>query len=193
MRRFTMICALAIALLASSNAVADIVTFDDIAEGTIPNGYAGFNWGQFGVAEGALHGAGYANGVVSPDNVAFNEWANVAMISDGAFNFEGAYLTGAWNDGLNVNIKGYLGGAVVYDTTVVTSAYMATWFDFDYLNVDALEFTSFGGIAVPGWNGSGEHFAMDNFTVSAVPVPGAVLLGMLGLSVAGARLRKKSA
>jgi len=33
---------------------------------------------------------------------------------------------------------------------------------------------------------------IDNFQVTVVPVPGAVLLGVLGLSVAGARLRKRA-
>jgi len=33
---------------------------------------------------------------------------------------------------------------------------------------------------------------IDNFQVSVVPVPGAVLLGMIGLSVAGVKLRKRA-
>ncbi len=44
-----------------------------------------------------------------------------------------------------------------------------------------------------GYSGSGAHnFGIDNLMVTPVPVPGAVLLGMLGLSVAGVKLRKRA-
>lgn len=36
-----------------------------------------------------------------------------------------------------------------------------------------------------------KYFEMDHLQLSPVPVPGAVLLGMLGLSVAGAKLRRR--
>lgn len=39
---------------------------------------------------------------------------------------------------------------------------------------------------------SGDFFAADDLQFNAVPVPGAVLLGMLGLSVAGIKLRKNA-
>ena len=50
---------------------------------------------------------------------------------------------------------------------------------------------AFNNLVIRGWDQvSGvETFALDN-AVYAVPVPGAVLLGMLGLSVAGIKLRK---
>jgi len=41
-------------------------------------------------------------------------------------------------------------------------------------------------------SGFNEETALDNFAVVPVPVPGAVLLGMLGLSVAGIKLRKSA-
>ena len=51
---------------------------------------------------------------------------------------------------------------------------------------DAIRITSFGGDGYPGTSAP-YAFELDNL---AVPVPGAVLLGILGLSVAGVKLRK---
>ena len=50
-----------------------------------------------------------------------------------------------------------------------------------------IDFYASGG----GWQaGQDESWAIDNVEVTVVPVPGAVLLGILGLSVAGIKLRK---
>ncbi len=68
--------------------------------------------------------------------------------------------------------------------------------DNAYVNIfsdtafDRIEIRSYGEIG--GTGAQPFAFELDNLTV-AVPVPGAVLLGLLGLSVAGARLRKRSA
>ena len=201
MRRFVMTCALAAVMVLSSSAVADMVlTFEDVgvsSDADIPDGYKGFDWDNFLVkdASSSLTETGYGNGRVSGDWVAYNDssFGKQALVSSTAFNFVGAYLTGAWNDGLNINVIGYRDGSEVYDTTVVASAFTPTWFEFNYLNVDALRFISSGGTPVSDWAilGSGVQFAMDDFTVSAVPVPGAGLLGLLGLSVAGVKLRKR--
>lgn len=56
----------------------------------------------------------------------FNANGDIAVTSTvGAFDFNGA-----WNDGLNVNVRGYAAGSLIYDTTVVTSAMNPTWFRF---------------------------------------------------------------
>ena len=46
-----------------------------------------------------------------------------------------------------------------------------------------------------GWDRADDRLynsGIDDITVQAVPVPGAVLLGMLGLSVVGVKLRKRA-
>jgi hypothetical protein len=191
-----MICAAAVLILAAGSAQADIGvwTFDELSTppgeaNPIPNGYGGFNWENMYYLDpvAAYPVSGYMNGMVSQPHVAFNAYARAAAVSDGIFDFGGAALTGAWNDGLNIQVDGLLGGNLIYSQTVQVDTSGPTWFDFNYYGIDRLEFSSWGGVN-HGYPGSGTHFAMDNFTI--VPIPGAVLLGILGLSVAGVKLRK---
>lgn len=171
---------------------ATVLTFDDISTAsidTVPNGYGGFNWSQMGYLNGPINspGSGYEYGVVSGEYVAFNEFENVATVTDGTFDFIGAYLTGAWNDGLSVEVEGYYLGSLLYSQTVVTTAYSPTWFSFNYTGVDELRFSSFGGVD-QGFGGGGTHFAMDNFTFvvpEASPmvllIGAGVVIGVFGL------------
>jgi hypothetical protein len=168
-----------------------VLTFDDVSvtttEALIPDGYGGLNWTNVWVLKGPQRypSSGYDNGTVSGDYVALNGFENMAVVSGPVFNFEGAYLTAAWNNGLTVNVKGYSGANLLYDTTVNPLYSAPTWYQFDYLGVDRLELSSFGGTdADPVDGGSGKHFALDNFTITAVPIPPAVWLfgtGVLGL------------
>jgi hypothetical protein len=176
---------------------AAVLTFDDIAPthvSSIPNGYGGFDWEEMWYLDGqdiALM-SGYINGTVSGDYVAFNYDAQVATVSGSLFNFEGAYLTGVWNDQLNITVKGFLSGAEVYSRTVVADYNSPTWFDLNFNGIDELTFYSFGGVPVPDLEGGGAHFAMDDFTynTSRIPLPTTLLL--LGSGLAGvAALRKR--
>jgi hypothetical protein len=60
-------------------------------------------------------------------------------------------------------------------------------FNFNYEDIDALRFVSFGGTNA-GLGGGGVQFAMDDFTFSAVPIPpsvwlfGSGLLGLIGMT-----------
>lgn len=163
--------------------LAEVITFDDLpgiathdadenpGPYVIPAGYAGLTWENFAVGDGVNYWAnpsGYQNGVVSGNNVAFNEYADPAQFSGQPFNFKGAYLTGAWNDGLNVAVEGYRGGTVVYDQTVTVNTSGPTWFNADYRGVDTVRFGSSGGTKNPSLAGGGTHFAMDNVTIPQV-------------------------
>ncbi|WP_069791059.1 PEP-CTERM sorting domain-containing protein (plasmid) [Cyanobacterium sp. IPPAS B-1200] len=187
-----------IALSVAGTAQAVVLTFDDVTQGSsaeIPNGYGGLNWSNFWVLKGTSQpGNGYEKGIVSGDYVAFNSFANPAEITGSLFDFNGAFLTAAWNDGLSVLVEGFNSGTNLYSQTVVVNTTSPTWFDFNFLGVDRLRFSSFGGVQNPNLSVSDTHFAMDNFTFNetqAVPEPTS-LIGILGLGAFGViSLRKR--
>ncbi len=182
----------------AANAV--VVDFDDLRNRTfVYDGYQGLDWGNMYVLDtSSYQDSGYVNGTVSGNNVVLNAWAGVASVEEGStFDFNGAFLTGAWRDGLNIEVTGSLDGDTIYSETVVVDSDAATWFSFDFFGIDSLVFSSFGGVENPNYRGSGAHFAMDNFTfnesVSAVPLPaGLWLFGTALLALGGIRRRQKA-
>lgn len=163
--------------------------FDDLP-GTIlpiPNGYGNLNWNNFSYLDGVNYygnPSGYQNGVVSPNNVAYNAFGDPASIYSHPFQVLNGYITAAWNDGLNIDIVGYLAGNPVIsgnfnvDTSGPTYFYATApvW-------IDDIVFTSSGGVN-HGFGGGGTQFALDDLTVYTTPEPGTLLLvgtGILGL------------
>jgi hypothetical protein len=186
--------------LSAGSALATTINFDDLPGSAtiIQSPYEGLNWDNFSAGNlgGILPDSGYPNGTVSPNNIALNRFGAPASISlggQGTFDLNSAFLTGAWNDGLNVNVVGFLDGVSVYNNTYTVSAYAPTLVTFDYLGVDSVTFSSYGGDHV-FLEGSGSQFVMDDLVINqsvAVPDAGstATLLGMvlLGFGV----LRRK--
>ncbi len=121
----------------------------------------------------------------------------------------GAYFTGfdpindenpaenavLWDHAIGDNSTGNGDGTVALDAAdyanliannnVAQQSWKPHWFDtdFDPTDVGSYYFT------LSAYNGE-DLIADTEITVNAVPVPGAVLLGMLGLSVAGVKLRR---
>jgi hypothetical protein len=193
------LCAVCVTIVAIQS-FAVTITFDEILDpgsGTpIPNGYHGLDWDNFwALNTPALGGPnGFQAGTVSSPNVAFNAFGAPAVVSDGTFDLNSAYLTAAWNDDLNVQVIGSLLGVSVYDNTYVLSATAPSLINFNYLGIDSVQFVSFGGTN-HGYGGFGSQFAIDNLVVNASSVPDmgstATLLG-LGLSGLGLMRRKLS-
>src|ERR1017187_2379268 len=180
---------------------ATVITFDDLSEagsGTfLANGYQGLNWSNFGILNAVLRTnlfgiSGYYYGMVSASNVAWGGFISPTEIdSPTNFDFFSTYLTGAWNSNLNVEVKGFNGVTMLFDTTVVASATSPSLFTFNYLNINRLTFDSSGGQSAGFPNGSGEHFAMDNFTFEFIPEPSSFLLAGFGALALWPFLKRK--
>ena len=157
-------------------------------------GYGGLNWSDnWGVMNTPNYGtvSGYHNGVVSGTNILYNSGAQTVSINSGAFDWNGAFFTGAWNNGLSIQAIGYIGGVEAFNQTIIVGTSGPSWFDANFIGIDSLTISSFGGTDDPQYAGGGQHFAMDNFTLNAsVPEASALILlsfGLLGLGVARRR------
>jgi hypothetical protein len=176
----------------------NVVTFDDLPVNDtnpppIPAGYQGLIWSNFNavnVVSGTLPGltnsfmnSGYYNGMISPSNVVYNEFADPAEIdlANGNFDFLSAYLTAAWTSNLNVLVRGFSGAAMLYSTNVVVDWTGPTLVDFNFQNIDRLTFNSFGGQDAGLVGYDAQQFVMDNFSFAFDPAPP----GFVSLAIAG--------
>ena len=108
-------------LLLSFTALANAqVTFDTLPiteEAFIPAGYGGLQWDNFGYFSPSIYSytTGYSVDLMSKPNVAFNWSGDPASISIGSGSFKPvmAFVTAAWDNGLKLQIKGYLKGKLV--------------------------------------------------------------------------------
>ena len=186
---FASFTALFLAFGAATTAQAVTVTFDDLPESvsptefTVPNGYGGLNWSNFYYVDvNSISNSGYANGMVSPTNVAYNGFGDPAFASDSRFTLNSAYFTGAWNDGLDIHVVGSLGGVTVYTTDFLVNSTSPTLYTFNWAGLDNVAFSSSGGTD-HGYGGSGTQFAMDNLRINEpVPEPSTLLLLTAGPS-----------
>ncbi len=152
------------------------VTFDDFTNSTagaaIPAGYGNLTWLNFNHLDAVnttSRPSGYQVGMISSNNVAFNSYGQPASLtSTGLFSFISAYLTAAWNDGLQLRVEGYNGGQLIYSNSYSLNATARTFIQFNYLGVQEVDFISWGGTLHPGYNHSepAEQFVLDNAVIS---------------------------
>jgi hypothetical protein len=85
---------------------------------------------------------------------------------------------------------GCSGTSSLYSQVVVASATTPTLFTFNYLNMDRLYFSNFGGQPAFGTL-SAPQFVMDNFTFDFVPEPAAFLLTAAGALMLWSVVKRK--
>jgi hypothetical protein len=207
-------CALFTFQLASAYSQT-VVTFDNLNEtgsgaffSIQYQGYEGLTWSNIlcnnAILEtgilARLSGTGLSNGLTG-DFYGMVSASNVAEMISGCeidspgtnFDFFSAYLTGDQNSNLNVEVQGFRDTNLVYNQTVVASATNATLFTFNFLDIDRLYFTSYGGQAAFGSYNNPDGFIMDNFEFEFIPEPSALLLTTLGAVTLWAFVRRKRA
>jgi hypothetical protein len=153
------------------------LTFDDlhyVASNSyshlMPPGYGGLFWSNFYFLNAITYPSipnGYRVCAVSSPNVIRNggNAEAASIISPTPFDLLSAALTAAWDDNLIVEVRGYVGSTLAYDTTNTLSATSPTIVQFNYFGVTSLNFLVSGGTQHPGYNGSGGYFAMDSMQV----------------------------
>ncbi len=174
---------IALGFMASTQLDAATIYFDDLTDSPeglqIANGYGGLNWSGFweldGVSINSYYGigaSGYANGVVSSANVAYNFNGGAAIISSASpFSVASGYFTGAFNNNLGLQIQGYSGVTLLYNQTYTVNATGPTFITLNMNNVTRVVFNSSGGVNAGLNFGSGTQFVLDNLTLGPAPEP----------------------
>jgi hypothetical protein len=198
----TLVCLTSLIFGAVRTSWGTVITFDDLHEtgsgSYLVNPYQGLVWSNVAVYNAILSPSvfgtnGYYYGMVSASNAAVNGIGNPAEIDSLTnFNFLSVYLTGSYNSNLNIEVQGFNGATLLYDTTVVASATSPTLFNFDYLGVNRLYFSNSGGLPAFG-TPSAPQFVMDNLTVEFVPEPSSLLLAAAGALLLCPLLKRKRA
>jgi hypothetical protein len=147
---------LAFMACAAIASASQLLTFDDLSTSCydpITNGYAGFNWTNVWVANGACLGEGYLNGTISSPNVAFNGYGLDASfnIVSGTFSLTSAYVTSVI--GSSITVMGYNGGTLAYNKSYPVNDAAPTFISFGYEDITEVYIT-------------GGKFALDNITIN---------------------------
>ncbi len=186
-------------LLLAVASQAQIVDFDDLPASSdgyaIGTGYAGLNWNNFYRLTGLSYPSpsGYHAGIISPENIAFNAYghpASILALGDATFSVQSAFLTGAWNDDLQIQLQGFRDGSLVsgYDFSVLVSATEPTKVLIGFENIDELKFTASGGTRYQGYQGVGTQFVLDDLALGSGPAQAVPEPSTYGLIGAGALL-----
>jgi len=181
---------------------AEVLTYDNLAvsangSATVSlNGYGGLGESNLAYLDGTQIGVGYANGVVSPNNVAYDPGGTPSelLAMTGTFSLFSAYFTAAWRDGMQITVDGYVGAQLVDSQQFIVNTTGPVFETFDFIGITEALISTSGGTIHSGYNlqdTNGEQFVMDNLNVTT-PEPGALALatvGAVGVSLAARRRR----
>lgn len=139
------------------------LTFDDLLPGLIPSGYGGLDWINYGVLDGTVQRpeSGYHDAVISPDNVAYNQYGDPTIIRGTApFDLHSAYVTArifAPSVSSQLRIQGFNGTTLAYDNLYTFTNTQPVLIEFNYLGVTEVRLTPIG---------HSRWFPIDNVTVT---------------------------
>ena len=185
---------IAISLMACIHGLSATLTFDNLSPNggfiDVPIGYGGVTWSNFLVVDAVASesaGSGYRIGMISPNNDIFDSYAQPASISSSKpFNLTSAFLTAGLDDGLNVEVQGFVGNNMVYDNTYTVNTESASLISLNYNGVTTVNFIPF----LDRNAGTSSQFVLDNVVI-VVPEPKTsqlLLIGILLLSICKLRL-----
>ncbi|HSP79053.1 MAG TPA: hypothetical protein VLQ93_11015, partial [Myxococcaceae bacterium] len=152
----------AVATVTPAHAI--VLTFEDLNPSCaqpLPWNHGGFRWNSYAYVmnKGCAPGSGYEYGTLGNVSL-FTGWeTGVSMSHEVAFDFDGAYITRAWDSSGELQVDGYRNGVLVYSRTVTAYQSHPTWFDFDFLDVDTVWFRPLG-------DKSRDHTLIDNITLN---------------------------
>lgn len=209
MRKHAFTLAVVASVFVGSSAQAQLATFDDLV-GCVPgntggsaiaNGYQGFNWTNFFVADGpntavAQGGPGYATGTVTQRCIALNGFGAASELSSNVdFLFNGGFFTSAFSNSLSVSIRAFDAG----NTEIFSQLLNLNTAGPQLLNV------AWGGVRrvsfASGDGAPGSQFVFDNFRFNntvdprIVPEPSTyamMVVGLIGVAGAARRRRRQS-
>lgn len=187
MKQGIMICVAAVLILAAGSVQADMVTW---STGGVTKDYIGWDGtypGAFDIVTLSAAGGSLTLELWTPVEVAINP-----LTFDVGLNAQGG-STNLFTMTRDITVNGVTGSL----SNEVSNAMRVDISYSDTLYVYGGPPVRLGDIIVTplGWttglpNGGGTVYSSVSARFELVPVPGAVLLGMLGLSVAGLKLRK---
>jgi len=174
-------------LIMSVSANATVLSFDDTSYqgtywGDLQAGYGGLNWSSnFDVYYGPGLSSGYNAGTVSGDYAAFNSYGVDVSLSNGVFDWDGAWFSDP-HDNTLLSISGYANGTLLYSTNLQLAFSSPIWFQADWTGVDTIIFN----VAENDW------FTMDDFTFNeSSQIPEPTSLWLLGLGLVSLRMCRK--
>jgi hypothetical protein len=140
--------------------------------GSLPSGYGNFNWTNVNPLNGATYTpmSGYHTVTCSGSYIIFIlSGATMAMtrvVTGTTFTMNSFLATAAWDDNLNLTIKGLLSSTVIQTTSLILQVFNITLVELNWSGIDTLTMVSSGGTQHPNVVGGGNQVAIDNMCVT---------------------------